>query len=399
MESKEISCINNLIANIDCLEPLNKWTKEINIFNILKINRMEIRHSNMLAWLLSPNETHGLNDKFLKKLLIYSTNGTNLEIMNGLKPINVDIMDLSDCVVYREKNNIDILIVSEKNKLVFAIENKIGSGEHSNQLNRYREILQSEYGKNYHYVLVFLTPEIVEYSDPENWVIMSYDFILKTLTNLLNTYEITEKSKLFINDYIKTLRRNVVKDNELKEICAKIYYEHREAFDLIFENKPDIDSEISNYIYKYLKENESEFKIKVWDDHSKSYIRFIPNSVAEKYKDMGSGEWCGVYDLIGIEIQNFQNCDITINVIIGPSKNEYSYVRQQILDYAIASNWKLKGKVLRNKWKKIKSNTIISRERIDEENQELTYQIIDENLKNYITNEVPKIIKVLNNEK
>ena len=68
MKSKEINCINNLIADIDCLEPLNKWTKEINIFNILKINRMEIRHSNMLAWLLSPNETHGLNDKFLKKL-------------------------------------------------------------------------------------------------------------------------------------------------------------------------------------------------------------------------------------------------------------------------------------------------------------------------------------------
>ena len=35
----------------------------------MKMERMEIRHSTILSWLLSPNETHGLSDKFLKAFL------------------------------------------------------------------------------------------------------------------------------------------------------------------------------------------------------------------------------------------------------------------------------------------------------------------------------------------
>ena len=177
MNLEKVKELNALISDIDCLEPLYKWTNEVNIFNILKLNRIEIRHSNMLSWLISPNETHGLGDKFLKKLLIYATNGTNMAIMRGLTPIDIDLMELSNVVIYREKDNIDVLLISEQNKLILAIENKIGTGEHSNQLNRYRELLQLKYGNEYRFVLVYLTPEGLEPSDPENWISMSYSFL------------------------------------------------------------------------------------------------------------------------------------------------------------------------------------------------------------------------------
>ena len=39
-----------------------KWTSKRNLFDILKISRTEIRHSNMLAWLLNPSENHDLGD-------------------------------------------------------------------------------------------------------------------------------------------------------------------------------------------------------------------------------------------------------------------------------------------------------------------------------------------------
>jgi 1-acyl-sn-glycerol-3-phosphate acyltransferase len=68
---------------------------------------------------------------------------------------------------------------------------------------------------------------------------MSYDFILEELTNLLDIYRISEKANLYIQDYMNAIRRNVVEDRELKELCRKIYYKHKEAFDLIFENLPD----------------------------------------------------------------------------------------------------------------------------------------------------------------
>ena len=47
---------------------------------------------------------------------------------------------------------------------MIAIENKVGSHEHSNQLNRYRNILEKEY-PDYNRMLVFLTPDGEKLSD------------------------------------------------------------------------------------------------------------------------------------------------------------------------------------------------------------------------------------------
>lgn len=392
---KNIKHINGLISDIDCLEPLYKWTNEINIFNVLRLDRVEIRHSNMLSWLLSPQETHGLGDKFLKKFLIYATNGTNLEIANNLNPIDVDLMDLSDSLVYREKNNIDVLLISEKNRLVFAIENKISTGEHSNQLNRYRELLQKEFGPTYHYILIFLTPEGLEPTDTENWISMDYNFVLNELNKLLSIYEIPDKAKVYIDDYIKAIRRNVVEDKELKDLCKKIYFKHKEAFDLIFENKPDIYSDISDYIFNYLKENEERFNITVWNDYSKNYIRFTPNELVEKYGTMGSEEWCHNKNMIGFEIQNFENCDLTVKVILGPCKPEFAEVRQHLFELGLLNNWKMKGKNLKNKWKTIKSNNLVLKEKLCLENMEFVEDLIEIPIENYVNNELPKIVKIL----
>ena len=135
---EKLRALNNLVSDIDCLEPLYEWTNDLNIFNLLKLNRMEIRHSNMLAWLLNPNALHGLDDKLLKKFLIYSTKGTKINIMKGLTPVDIDLMDLDDAIIEREKDHIDIKIVSESNHLIIAIENKIDSTERPNQLESYK---------------------------------------------------------------------------------------------------------------------------------------------------------------------------------------------------------------------------------------------------------------------
>lgn len=392
--------INELISDIDCLEPLYKWTHDVNIFSILKLDRHEIRHSNMLAWLISPSEPHGLDEKFLKKILIYATNGTNVKIMKGLSPIDIDLMDLTASIVHREKENIDVLLISESNKLILAIENKIGTSEHPNQLNNYRERLQKKYGDEYRYVLIYLTPEGVEPSDSENWISLSYDFILEELNKLIEIYEIPQKTRLYIEDYIKAIRRSVVEDKELKELCKKIYYKHREAFDLIFENIPDVQSEISEFIYSYLKENEEKYNITVWDEYSSHYIRFTPNALAQKYGHMGSGEWCHNSNLLGFEIQNFKDCDLSVKVIIGPSKSEYGEYRQLLFESALSAKWKIMFKTLTDKWKTIKTNLLISKDKMKNlnlDNANLIEIAIVNSVENYFKNELDDIVEVLLN--
>lgn len=61
--------LQDFLLDIECLEELLPWTENFNLFNVLKISRTEIRHSNMLAWLMDPNENHGLGDAFLKGVL------------------------------------------------------------------------------------------------------------------------------------------------------------------------------------------------------------------------------------------------------------------------------------------------------------------------------------------
>ena len=217
-----LAILNDFILHIDCLDELRSYTNEANIFNILRLNHFEIRHSNMLAWLLNPNENHGLGDKLLKKVLLYATNGTDLPIMKGLRPVDIELMNLSDVFVFREKENIDILIVSESNRLVLAIENKIFSKEHDNQLQRYLDYLKTEYSDGYRFVLIYLTPDGLESSDSDNWVDMNYLFIKEQLEQFVKTCDLKDKARLYIEDYILTIRRHIVEDKEIKEILNSV---------------------------------------------------------------------------------------------------------------------------------------------------------------------------------
>ena len=41
--------------------------REFNAFDVLRYSDYEIRHSNVLAWLLTPGGTHGVGDAFLRR--------------------------------------------------------------------------------------------------------------------------------------------------------------------------------------------------------------------------------------------------------------------------------------------------------------------------------------------
>lgn len=386
--------LNKLVTDIDCLDPLYKWINDINYFDILKLDRMEIRHSNMLSWLLTPYANHGLGDKLLKKVLIYATSGTNIDLMGGLQPVNIALMNLDDVQVYREKLNIDILIISEKNKLLCAIENKIGSGEHSNQLNNYREKLLENY-QDYNYILIYLSPEGTEASDNENWVSMSYNYVIQELDSILSINKVSHKAEIFIKDYITAIRRNVVEDSELENICKNIYIKHKEAFDIIFNNLPDRQREIADFIVELLKSYHDAYGITVWEQNTKNYIRFTPNKLVELYGEYGSGEWVNNKNLICFEMQNFKSSALSIKVIIGPSKDEFQDYRQKILDKAISCKYKMRGEKLTNKWKTIRTDNLVSQDLMDNLDFEYLRDEIDMQISNYFTHKLPKIVEEL----
>ncbi len=119
MDSKELkSQYDKLLKDLD-FDKLELGLKNPNIFEILRISKKEIRHSNFLSWLLDPNESHKLGDVFLKRFLreVASSERFNLD------QADIEGMDFSNAEIRRKWRHIDILIVLSDT--VVCVENKV----------------------------------------------------------------------------------------------------------------------------------------------------------------------------------------------------------------------------------------------------------------------------------
>lgn len=242
----------------------------INRFNPLKVLRMEdheVRHSNILAWMLDPNENHNFDDKFLKRFLLQAIlNPSNGNVKTKVDNIyELQNMNFYDCKVYREQNNIDILVVSEMNKIIILIENKVYSGEHSNQLNRYLNIVNDIY-EGYVIIPIFLTLEGLEASN-DKYFSLSYENVLEVIEFIIKNYEERTSSQVleFLKYYITIIKEKYYMDNELKILCKDIYFKNKDVIDLIHSigNEIDIENSIDafNKKFPYIEKVSSRNKV------------------------------------------------------------------------------------------------------------------------------------------
>ena len=61
--------LNEFIANNYDLERLEARLSEFNPLKILKSEHNELKHSNILGWLLDPKANHKLGSQFLRKFI------------------------------------------------------------------------------------------------------------------------------------------------------------------------------------------------------------------------------------------------------------------------------------------------------------------------------------------
>jgi hypothetical protein len=232
--SSNIAAIDKFLADNPELEDLSAMLSTFNVFRALKIEQAEIRHSNVLAWLLDPEETHGLSDIVIRRLL------SNIlllsdKIIPGITASRLELLDFAEIEVRREWKNIDILVIDHINKFVCVIENKINSGESEGQLAKYKHIIEDEFA-DYIVIPVFLTLSNQEPSVSE-FICYSHTQILAVLSKIIKQRQnqLSEPIRFFLNQYIETVRRLTMQDEELTELCKTIYRKHREAIDLIVQ--------------------------------------------------------------------------------------------------------------------------------------------------------------------
>ena len=75
--------------------------------------------------------------------------------------------------------------------------------------------------------------------------------------------------------YSSLIKRHIVSNSEIAELCQKIYKKHKQALDLIFEHRPDLQSELSEKLKEIANQN-IEFHQLIPGNFAKSYIDFYP---------------------------------------------------------------------------------------------------------------------------
>lgn len=240
------------LLNDSNFEELEIELQKPNIFNILGIGRMEIRHSNFLVWLLDPKGSHSLGNRFLIRVLrdlaINKDNPLNITEINKLNFNNVEI-SREVRISHQDKNGfIDILIVfkDESDNLVICIENKIDTTNSKEQLEKYEGYINKTYKKedNQYFtkILVYLTPlgnGPIEYKGNDVWILYSYKEIISHLENLQKS-TLNTTVNLYISDYLLTLKREIMgTQDKASELATTIYNDNREIFQFVYDNMSD----------------------------------------------------------------------------------------------------------------------------------------------------------------
>ena len=318
---------NNLLTLLQEIEGLESDfpqmnSRKINIFEAAGLERQEIRHSRVLAFLLSPNQTHGLGDLFFKKIITnnylvdkYRNSGSAL----SPSALKMALSDFEDLVVRTEDMQIDILVWSPKNMLVVVIENKVGAGEGKDQLLRYKsKVNEDQRFKDYKKVFIYLTAEGDDGSDSE-WIPLSYKLIVEILEDMLVKDTASAETRLFINHYIQLIRKHIVNEenDEFKSACLSLYEKHRNVFDLIYKNL-DLGGSRAEAISKF----KEEFKQSVIINTSNSaWLSFIPISLHEKMRDIEFTKDFHKQKKPIVFFFNLDNDRIKLTIEVGPIKD------------------------------------------------------------------------------
>ena len=218
-------------------------SRKFNPFNVLRYADYEIRHSNVLAWLLLPNETHGIGDVFVREFM----NLLNHEAVRaGNRPIPVPSSFEADNIrVERELDYVDITIFFECEKLLVAIENKTEerSPEHAKQVNEYEQKLRKKYEGQYDVHSVLLTMSGDEGASGQAFIHASWSRVREIVSSIHERerfdYDDGDKVRAFIGHYLEVVGQLTTPPESDRHYFNKLLDDHRTVLRRLLKERED----------------------------------------------------------------------------------------------------------------------------------------------------------------
>jgi len=367
------------------LTRLEELLSKFNLFEAIGVVRQELRHSNLLAFLLDPSQSHGLGAVFLKELLQSALLQTEVESVVSSSDLNS--WGLDTAIVQREWHHVDILVLDDVNRFAVIIENKIGTREHSDQLNRYYKDVHSHY-PNYKVVALHLTPD-GDTPTSERYHAVSYTQVRQVAERLAALRRSTLGSDvvMLLEHYAQMLRRHIVSDSDVAELCRSIYQKHRQALDLIFEHRPDQQIQIRDYVRSLILKQSG---IKYYNE-ARHYVNFGLNDWNDSA--LHRGEISNRPWLPYLTFENGRD-GLSVGMWTGPGDQTD---RENLLKMAVDHHLTGTSRKLTGKFSRICSFRILQA-RDYEKTQEEIEVLISEKWSEYLRDELPRVVKAVREE-
>ena len=396
-QSKEDAELKALDADVR-LETLREMLTEFNLFDVLGVERSELRHSRVLKWLLDPSGSHGLGNSFLRGFL---TCVSSDEDRTGVSPAVVERWDLLDVDAARERYRTDILVVGKSDGFVCLIENKVNSGEHTDQLSRYLTVVEQGY-PSFTVLPVYLTPvgaKPSKDSDAERYVSLGYSEIADLLSNVLETRAATVDFNVtvFLEQYEQTLRRRILDTpSDIDRLAFQVYGNHRDAIDRIIVTKQRMN--VTNWaIDPAIDRHSPEDLLK--DHHDIRHRRFYSKALDEIQELRKEVRWTDSGRMALFEFMYREETHLTLTLMIGPGDRE---TRERLWELSkrknFESSWNHEQQMKKGRHSAIYVKEILNQQDFNPFDPDEARQKIDNSVSEFFENDYWPIVNAIREE-
>jgi len=196
--------------------------QSINFMKILGVARKEQPHSCFIGWLLDPQGSHNLDDRFLKPFLQKAQEICRQEDFE---------LDLSEVQVDLERGSgqgrPDITV--ETPNCLCIVENKLKATEGPRQTERYADAAEAE-TPDKHRLLVFLTPRGRKPND-KRFNPMSYVQVLELLDSLAQS-SLRSEVRFAILQFITNIRETILGEKPLQDRLIQLLDDYESKGDV-----------------------------------------------------------------------------------------------------------------------------------------------------------------------
>lgn len=195
--------VEDLAALEDALRSQGRWISgPADLMSVLEIERDEVKHCRVLAWLLDPNGAHALGDRFLRRFLRdLSDRGALGLVHDDLGGVSVSKEESRELPETGQFTRADVVVRSSSWTVV--VEAKVLAGEQPQQGARLELLWRDE---NPVFVFLTKTGKIIR-SGSSRWITYTWRDVARGLRTTLDDDAV--EGSLAVRSYLETLEAHL----------------------------------------------------------------------------------------------------------------------------------------------------------------------------------------------